>query len=279
MPMRKPPQLPLISIITISHNAVDFIEQTIKSALSQNYPFIEYIIIDGASTDGTVDIIRRYESRLTYWHSKPDRGIAQAFNLGLEQASGDWLLFLNADDFLMDDAAVSRLVPFLRQHSDADVVYGQAEIILSGKEVQAFPFSRVLGRSWSWPIFRLFNFLPHQSAFTNRRYFGKVGKFDENCSISVDYEHYLRGGKNLKAVFVPFMISKMRLGGVSHRHLLTSLREYKKAQLKNQALSFWGAWLVFYYRILSFYGRYSLYEVLIPRLAAVARINQTPRRS
>ena len=72
--MKKTHHLPLISIITVSHNAADFIEPTILSVLSQNYPLIEYIIIDGASTDGTVDIIRRYESRLTYWHSRPDAG-------------------------------------------------------------------------------------------------------------------------------------------------------------------------------------------------------------
>ena len=115
--MKKHPNLPLISIITVSHNAADFIEQTIASVLSQTYPFIEYIVIDGASSDGTVDIIRRYESRLAYWHSKPDRGIAQAFNLGLEQAGGDWIVYLNADDFFVDTSVVSRMVPYLLQHT------------------------------------------------------------------------------------------------------------------------------------------------------------------
>jgi glycosyltransferase involved in cell wall biosynthesis len=266
--MKQPHNLPLISIITVSHNAADFIEQTLASVLSQDYPLIEYIVIDGASTDGTVDIIRRYESRLAYWHTRPDGGLAQAFNLGLARAHGDWILYLNADDFFVDSSIVSRLVPYLCHHRNADVVFGQAEIIFSGKEVQAFPFSRLLGRPWSWTIFRLYNFLPHQSAFTNREYFDRVGNFDETCSISVDYEHYLRGGKNLRAVFVPHLVSKMRLGGLSHRHLLTSLREYKKSQLKNRALSFWGAWLVFYYRILSFYGRLCFQEVIKPFLSS-----------
>jgi glycosyltransferase involved in cell wall biosynthesis len=271
--MKKPSHLPLISIITVSHNAADFIEQTIVSVLSQDYPFIEYIIIDGGSTDGTTDIIRQYESRLAYWHSKPDQGIAQAFNLGLEKAIGDWVLYLNADDFFVNISVISHMVPYLRQHRNADVVSGQAKIILSatGKEVQAFPVCRVLCRPLPSSIFRLFNFLPHQSAFTHSNYFARVGIFDENCSISVDYEHYLRGGKNLKAFFVPFIVSKMRLGGISHRHLLTSLREYKKAQLKNQALSLWEAWLVFYYRILSFYGRLCFQEVILPLLSSSNR--------
>lgn len=277
--MKKPHHLPVISIITVSYNAADFIEQTIASVLSQDYPGIEYIIIDGGSTDGTVAIIRRYESRLAYWHSRPDTGIAQAFNLGLAQATGDWVLYLNADDFFVGPTVVSGLVPYLCQHPKADVVYGQAEIILSGKEVQAFPFSRLLGRPWSWSRFRLYNFLPHQSAFTNRQYFARVGTFDESCTISVDYEHYLRGGKNLKAVYVPLLISNMRLGGMSHRHLLTSLREYRSSQLKNHALSFWEAWLVFYYRILSFYGRLWLHEVIIPFLSSGSLMHRTARRS
>ena len=260
--MKDKDNLPLISIITVCRNTVGFIEQTIVSVLSQNYPHIEYIIIDGASTDGTVDIIHNYQSRLAYWHSKPDRGISHAFNLGLEQAHGDWIVFLNADDFFIDATIVAQIVPFLKQHSNADVVYGQAEIISSGREVQPFPFSRVIGQQWSWRIFRLYNFIPHQAAFTNINYFAKVGKFDESCTISVDYEHYLRGGKNLKAVFIPFVMSKWRLGGLSNRNQIISLREYKNIQLKNRALSFWEAWLVFYYRIISFYGRFVLEKVI-----------------
>ena len=85
---------PLVSVITVCLNAATFIEQTIQSVIVQTYPGFEYIIIDGGSTDGTVDIIRKYESRLAYWHSKPDRGLGHAFNLGLVQAKGSWLLFL-----------------------------------------------------------------------------------------------------------------------------------------------------------------------------------------
>ena len=92
----------LISIITVCLNAMEYIEQTITSVMAQTYPNLEYIIIDGGSLDGTVDIIRKYESRLAYWHSQPDRGIAHAFNLGLAQAHGDWILYLNADDLLLD---------------------------------------------------------------------------------------------------------------------------------------------------------------------------------
>lgn len=259
--MKKSHNLPLISIITVSHNAADFIEQTITSVLSQTYRHIEYIIIDGASTDGTVDIIRNYKSKLTYWHSRPDRGIAHAFNLGLDQAGGDWILYLNGDDFFINALVVEQMVPYLQQHLNADVVYGKVEIISSGRETKSFPFNRILGREWSWRIFRLYNLIPHQAAFTNKNYFTKVGRFDESCSASVDYEHYLRMGKKLKAVFVPLIISKMKLGGMSNHNMVKSFKEYNNAQLKNQALSPWEAWLNLNYRIFSFYGRLFLHTI------------------
>jgi glycosyltransferase involved in cell wall biosynthesis len=252
-----------VSIITISFNAAESIEQTIVSVLSQTYPHIEYIIIDGASTDGTADIIRHYSPGLAYWHSRPDRGVAHAFNLGQQKASGDWILYLNADDFFISNTVVEQMVPYLQQHKNADVVYGQVEIISSEKEVRPFPFSRLLGKEWSWDVFRLYNIIPHQAAFTNTKYFANMGNFDENCTISVDYEYFLRGGKGLKAVFVPLKISKMRLGGLSNRHIIASFKEFKKAQLKNQALSLWEASLNFYYRILTYYARIYLQKFIV----------------
>lgn len=89
---------PTFSIITITYNAVRLVEQTLLNVLSQSYPNIEYIVIDGGSTDGTVDIIRRYESGLAYWVSEPDKGIYDAMNKGLQKATGDYVWFINAGD-------------------------------------------------------------------------------------------------------------------------------------------------------------------------------------
>ena len=91
---------PTFSIITITYNAVRLVEQTLLNVLSQSYPNIEYIVIDGGSTDGTVDIIRRYESGLAYWVSEPDKGIYDAMNKGLQKATGDYVWFINAGDTL-----------------------------------------------------------------------------------------------------------------------------------------------------------------------------------
>lgn len=114
---------PKISIITVSYNGKDFIEKTIKSVLSQKYSNFEYIIIDGGSTDGTLDIIRKYSKHLAFWISEPDGGIYDAMNKGLEHVSGEWVNFMNVGDEFVNDRTLvnvfSRELP-----SDVKVVYG-----------------------------------------------------------------------------------------------------------------------------------------------------------
>ncbi len=246
---------PLISIITVCLNAADYISQTIDSVLSQTYPNLEYIIIDGGSTDGTVDLIRRHESRLAYWHSRPDRGLAHAFNLGLAQARGDWLLFLNADDLLLDAAAVGKMAPHLVARHRADVVFGDTILMSPQQEPKPLPLHRRRPRPWSWQKMRFSGFfytIPHQSAFTSRRYFARVGPFDESFRVTVDYEHFLRGGKDLRAYYVPVAVSGMRAGGLAGRNLLRTFREIRRAQQKNKALPDTLAWASFYVML----GRY-----------------------
>ena len=133
----------VISVITVCFNAVDYIEQTITSVMAQTYPNLEYIIIDGGSLDGTVEIIRKYESRLAYWHSQPDRGIAHAFNLGLAQAHGDWIVCLNADDILLTPTAIEQMAPHLLLHQDDDVVFGQMVSLTRDKHPKPVPLCRV----------------------------------------------------------------------------------------------------------------------------------------
>jgi len=232
---------PQISVITVCFNASEFIEQTMESVLSQSYPGVEYIMIDGGSTDGTVEIIRRYESRLAYWHSRPDRGIAHAFNLGLAQAKGDWLLYLNADDLLLGPTALEQMAPYLRRHQEADVVFGQMISLTREKEPKPVPLCKIGGHPWRWPEFRRRNMIPHQAAFTHRHYFARVGEFDETYRLAMDYEHYLRAREGLRAQFVPLPVAGMRAGGQCVKNIVATLREFKRAQIKNQALPGWLA--------------------------------------
>ncbi len=244
MDQRKP-KYPLISVITVSFNSVDFIEQTIRSVLSQSYPHIEYIIIDGGSKDGTAEVIRKYGPQLAYWHSKPDRGLAHAFNLGLAQATGDWIIYLHSDDFFLNPAVVEEMVPHLLKHPQADVVYGNCIRMTREPDPKPAPWCQIMGGSWSWQVFRRRCDLPHQAAFTNRRYFDMVGPFNEAFASALDYEFFLRGGSGLKAVYVPLTVSGMREGGLSGNPL-PNFREARHAKILRQALPAWLAWLTFF---------------------------------
>lgn len=113
---------PIISIITVSYNAIDTIEETICSVINQTYPNIEYIIIDGGSTDGTVDIIKKYQNNIAYWVSESDKGIYDAMNKGIKQASGEWINFMNSGDIFYEKDIISKVCAGI--NSDTDVVYG-----------------------------------------------------------------------------------------------------------------------------------------------------------
>jgi len=248
--MRK---LPQISVITVCFNAAEFIEQTIQSVLLQSYPLVEYIIIDGGSTDGTGEIIRKYESRLAYWHSRPDRGVGHAFNLGLAQAHGDWLLYLNADDLLLEPTVIEQMAPYLLLYQDADVVFGNMLSLTRDPDPRPAPLCKIGGHPWRWQEFRRVNRIPHQAAFTQRAFFNRVGGFDESFRIAMDYEHFLRAGERLRAQFVPLVLVGMRAGGRCVENLVDTLREFRRAQIKNRALPGWIAEANFLLRVARLY--------------------------
>jgi glycosyltransferase involved in cell wall biosynthesis len=251
-PDLKAPKLPLISIITVCFNAERFIKQTIESVLSQTYSHVEYIIIDGGSTDSTVNIIRNYESRLAFWMSQPDRGVSHAFNLGFAAATGQWFLYLNADDFFLGPTVIEQMVPYLIQHSEKDIVFGGVMLVTRDEEPQSLPLPKIYGSPWRWGIFRLVNTIPHQASFINRRYFERVGEFDENFRIAMDYELFLRRGKKLQARQIPIVLVGMRVGGLCSP-VIHSLNEGRLAQQKTKALPHGLAWINFFLQIGRFY--------------------------
>ena len=114
---------PLITVVTVVFNDVQHIEDTILSVVNQTYPNIEYIIIDGGSTDGTVDIIKKYEERIAYWVSEPDKGIYDAMNKGIQKATGEWINFMNAGDEFVDANVLDKLF-FAKTVANVDVIYG-----------------------------------------------------------------------------------------------------------------------------------------------------------
>lgn len=244
----------LVSVITVCRNAEDFLEQCVQSVVAQDFDDFEYVVIDGGSTDGSVDIIRRYESRLSYWHSKPDRGLAHAFNQGVEHSKGEWLIFLNSDDFFVDGTALARMAKHLVRHENADVVIGQVQIVT--REQHPKPILQA-GRPWKWKEFRKQATIPHQSAFTNRRFYQKLGNFSEEFKVIVDYEHYLRAGKDLSAVFVPELVSAMRTGGMTTSLYSRSLKDLRLAQQRHKVwpASWMADALYGFYMVRGYVGR------------------------
>jgi glycosyltransferase involved in cell wall biosynthesis len=207
-----------VSIVTVSYNAVSTIEQTIQSVLNQNYDNIEYVVIDGQSTDGTREIIEKYKDRLDYYVSEPDNGIYDAMNKGVKIATGDIIAFLNADDWYEKDVVSAVSQKFI--YSDADIVYGDTNIIdKNGKK--SISRKRTVENIWKNII------ACHQSIFVKRNLFFKIGMFDLSYEIAADYDWLLRAYiYGARFAEIDTVISNYRIGGFSSLNSLKYTKEY-----------------------------------------------------
>jgi glycosyltransferase involved in cell wall biosynthesis len=185
---------PKISIITPSFNQGKFIEKTILSVLNQHYPNTEYIIIDGGSTDETVDIIKSYADKITYWVSEKDNGQSHALNKGLTKCTGDIIAYINSDDYYNPEA-FGKVVDFFRQNPHANAVCGYCTRIFYPSEEEVEIFTDKVGDITFKRMLRYWNpaFCPPQpSVFFTRRIFEKVGYFDEALHYTMDLDYWLR---------------------------------------------------------------------------------------
>jgi len=169
---------PLISVVTVVRNDATSIERTIQSVLHQTYDNIEYIIIDGASTDGTLDIIRKYETKIAYWLSEPDHGIYDAMNKSIALATGDWINFMNAGDLFYRDDVVTNI--FGSGKVTADVLYGNHQIVYDVKHVKVKKAGDI-NNLWKGMMFC------HQSLFV-RTTLMKNHNFNMRYKIAADFE-------------------------------------------------------------------------------------------
>ena len=204
---------PTVSVVTVVFNGRPHVAETIESVLAQAGVDLEYWVIDGGSTDGTVEIIRRHSARLAGWVSEPDRGIADAFNKGLARARGDYVMFLNADDALAQPDALAQLVAFARRHDWPDVVYGDCD--LYAPDSGAFLYRAVI--NYDRERFLRLETLPHPGMLMHRRYFERFGQFDTSFGIAMDYELFLRGVPQVGALRCPALVTRVRAGGISAR--------------------------------------------------------------
>lgn len=202
--------VPLITVITAVFNAEKTLEDTILSVISQSYGNIEYIIIDGGSTDSSVEIVRKYEHLIDYWVAEPDDGIYDAWNKGVSLARGDWIAFLGADD-VYRDGAIESYMHLAGQSNDQRPEYISSRVNLAkGETILA-----VVGAPWQWRKFRKYNLIAHVGSFHHRSLFEAHGLFDASYKISGDYEFLLRSGKDLRAKFLDLITVNMQVGGVS----------------------------------------------------------------
>ncbi len=194
------PGKPLITVITVVRNQTRDIATTIESVLGQSYDHVEYIVIDGCSTDGTVDVIRRYDHAIDYWVSEPDGGISDAFNKGLRVATGQWINFMNAGDIFAGPAVLSRIAACA--DTNADVIYGKANLVDDQGEVLVTLETTSDPARFRWTMtFR------HQALFHNVEYFQKYGSFDPGIIVAMDYE-LLRRKPQLSARFCDCVVAQ-----------------------------------------------------------------------
>ncbi|WP_420767814.1 glycosyltransferase family 2 protein [Pseudomonas sp. NR3] len=203
-----------ISIITVCYNSVETIRDTIESVLSQQYPDIEYIIVDGASKDGTLELISEYEGRISKVISESDKGIYDAMNKGVQAATGDFVGILNSDDVFAGSDVIHNLVAHLQNNPSADAVY--ADLVFVQRKEMDVVTRRYSSSGFSpWKV-RFGFMIPHPTFYARRELFEKYGSYKLGYRVSADFELMARFmSKGVKMIRHSAVMVKMREGGIS----------------------------------------------------------------
>ena len=216
-----------ISVITATWNCADTIRDCLGSVAAQTYPHIQHVIVDGASTDGTMDLLRVNQHRLATLISEPDKGIYDALNKGIELASGDVVGFLHADDIYADVDVLAQVAAAFEDPA-VQAVYGDLQYVQKGdtrkvvRYWQSAPFSpRMLAKGWM---------PPHPTLYVRREWYQRIGGFDTRYRIAADYFSILQlfSRPDFTTAYLPRVLVKMRVGGESNRSLKNIIRKSKE---------------------------------------------------
>jgi glycosyltransferase involved in cell wall biosynthesis len=206
------PGLPLITIVTVVRNDVTHLERTMLSVLNQTYPNVEYIVVDGASTDGTLEVIKRYAEHLDFWVSESDKGSHEAINKGIDLMKGDWVNFMHSGDYFYENETFEKI--FLKNKIEADVVYGDCIGLVSPTESAIFKSDQTTDRFWQGQVFC-------QEAVFVKTHLVRQNPFSTDYRVSSDYNFFmdclLGGAKFQKVDVIVFTVGTL---GVSDRHWL-----------------------------------------------------------
>jgi glycosyltransferase len=207
-----------VSIITSVYNNKATIEDAIESVFSQTYENIEYIVVDGASSDGTVEVIQKYADKIAAFVSERDKGIYDGLNKGVDLATGDIVAFLHSDDIYANENVIKEVVE-LFQTQELDSVYGDLVYVDKVNTSKVFRY----WKSGEYAIEKLKRgwMPPHPTFFVKRELYEKHGKFDLSFKIAADYDFMLRmlGKHKISTAYLPKVLYKMRVGGASNRSL------------------------------------------------------------
>lgn len=220
---------PKISVVTVVLNGAATIEKTFKSIFEQEYYNIEVIVIDGGSTDETLDIIKRYADKIAYWESGLDHGISDAFNRGILKTSGDIVAILNSGDQWLPNAAME-VAQASKLHSDADIFYGNIQFLDARCGDAYVVSSNVEGMKKRMSVF-------HPCLFVRKKVYVDIGEYSNDYKYAMDSHWVHRAIKDdVRFVKIDANLAQMRLGGISDKHYVRSLNEYRRSLVENELL-------------------------------------------
>lgn len=207
-----------ISIITVCYNSAETIKDALGSVANQLHNDIEHVVVDGGSDDGTIDLVKKYGNRVSTYVSSPDRGIYDAMNKGLSLATGDYVAYLNSDDFYCSNSVIQQVAKAIHE-TNSDAVYGDLSYVKRSN-----PKIRV--RYWKSKVFQPGTFVrgfapPHPTFFMKRKLLNELGGFDQSYSLASDFDLMFRALeiKKYTSTYMPLELTRMRTGGATNNSL------------------------------------------------------------
>jgi len=213
---------PKISVVTVFYNPGPLLEKTILSVFEQNYPNLDYVLIDDCSTDGSELVAKKYSDRVRYWRNSSNLGIYGAMNEGIKVADGQWLNFLNSGDIFYSKKVLRNVARQIKLSPQTDFIYGKFRLVDPEDGLQLVKGDKVSRRDW---CFR--TAICHQTVFARNNLFSEIGPYDATMRITADYDWFVKyfSRQKIHPLFIDDILVDFLLDGASFRHRLVGLRE------------------------------------------------------